>query len=269
MKNGKFQDKVVVVTGGARGIGKNIASAFFSEGATVIICDINKNMAKKTVMELQKAGASVESLYVDLNENGASQKMIKKIFKKWKRIDVLVNNARAGKRLGLLEENEKNWDDSLFVGLKSAFFASQEVVRCMAKTGGGSIINISSVSALLTCHESPSYHVSKAGLLQMTRYLASHAGHYDVRVNAVLPGFIVQDEHKERYESDGNSHYRKVAEFCHPIGKVGTSDSIASVVLFLCSKEASFISGQCITVDGGLTLQEPSSLISRFDMEKK
>jgi 3-oxoacyl-[acyl-carrier protein] reductase len=177
----------------------------------------------------------------------------------------LVNNARAGLRTGLLEETEENWEEGLSVGLRASFFASQEAVRSMSKTGGGSIVNISSVGALATCHESASYHVAKAGLLQMTRYLSDHAGKYNVRTNAVIPGFIVKDENRARFEEKGNMHYKKIAEFCHPMGKVGASDDVAKVVLFLCSTDASFISGQYIVVDGGLINQEPSGLVFKYD----
>ena len=267
MNKGRFIGKVVVVTGGARGIGKNIAAALCREGAQVIICDINKSISKKTVMELHKHGFRIDSLCVDLSKNGSAQRMINQIFKKWRRLDVLVNNARSGKRLGLLEENGKNWDDSLSVGLKAAFFASQEAIKIMSKNGG-SIVNIGSIAAVLACQESPSYHIAKAGLLQLTRYLGVHAGEYGVRVNSVLPGFVVQDEHMERYSGNDNTPYRAVAEYGHPLGRVGKSNDIANVVLFLCSPQASFITGQNIIVDGGLSLNEQSSLIYRFDKER-
>lgn len=261
---GRFVGKVVAVTGSARGIGKNIACAFGREGATVIICDINEQNGKATESELRQRGMSAEFVLVDLRQRGAPQAMVQQIARRWGRLDILVNNARAGRRTSILEEDEDTWEEGITL-LRAGFFASQEAIRVMSQTGGGSIINISSVAALLTCQESPIYHIAKAGMLQMTRYLAAHAGVYGVRVNAVLPGFIVKDEHRERYERNDNQRYREIAEFCHPMGHVGESDDVASAVLFLCSPEASFISGQTIVVDGGLTLQEQSGLVYRFD----
>lgn len=264
-KEGRFAGKVAAVTGSARGIGKNIARAFGRQGALVVICDIDEEKGRVTESELRQQGMSVEFLCVDLSQRGTPQAMIQKIVERWGRLDILVNNARSGRRTSLLEEDEDTWEEGISVTLRAAFFASQEAIRVMSQTGGGSIVNISSIVGLLTCHESPIYHIAKAGLLQMTRYLAAHAGIYGVRVNAVLPGFIVKDEYKARYERDDNQRYREIAEFCHPMGHVGGSDDVAKAVLFLCSPETSFISGQCLVVDGGLTLQEQSGLVFRFD----
>lgn len=263
-----FAGKVVAVTGSARGIGKNIARVFGLQGARVAICDIDQEKGRTTQSELCQQGIEADFFQVDLSQRGEPQAMIRQIVQRQGRIDVLVNNARSGRRVPMLEEDDDSWEEGMAVTLKAAFFASQEAIRAMKQTGGGGrIVNISSVAAHFTCHESPTYHIAKAGLLQMTRYLAAQAGSYGVCVNAVLPGFVVQDEHRERYERDENRNYREIAEFCHPTGRVGESDDVAKIVLFLCSTEASFISGQCIVVDGGLTLQDPSDLVYRFSQK--
>ncbi len=266
-KESRFAGQVVAVTGSARGIGKNIACAFGREGALVAICDIDEDKGRATESELRQQGIVAEFLYVDLSQRHAPQTMVQQIVQRWGRLDILVNNARSGRRTSLLEEDEDTWEEGVSVTLRAAFFASQEAIRAMSQTGGGSIVNISSVSALVIGTESPVYHIAKAGLLQMTRYLAAHAGGSSVRVNAVLPGFIVQDEHQARYEGDDNQRYREIAEFCHPLRHVGKSDDVANAALLLCTPEASFISGECLVVDGGLTLQDQSDLIYRFDSE--
>jgi NAD(P)-dependent dehydrogenase (short-subunit alcohol dehydrogenase family) len=265
MNQKRFTDKVVTVTGSARGIGKNIIRAFGEEGASIVICDFNQEQGQATEKEFKQAGLAAEFLPLDLSQKGAPQTLIQEIVETHGKIDVLVNNARSGKRLGLLEETEETWDLGLSVTLKAAFFAAQEAIRAMSQTGGGAIVNISSIAGFSVCKESPIYHIAKAGTIQMTRYLAVNAGQYGVRVNAVLPGFIVQDEHRERYNRDDNQSYRNVVEFCHPLGEVGRSDDIARTVLFLCSPEAAFISGECITVDGGVSVQDQSTLLYRFD----
>ncbi len=264
MKQNHFLNKVAIITGGARGIGKNIAFAFGREGAHVAIVDINIDNGMLTKDELAGKGISVSFHHTDLSLKGAAINMVQEVVREYGRLDILVNNAGSGKRRDLLEEDEDSWEEGISVTLKAAFFASQEAIRNMSKTGGGNIINISSVAALVACHKSPIYHIAKAGMLQMTRYLAVCSGKYGIRVNAILPGFIVQDEHLARYEKDDNKNYRRIAGFCHPVGHVGSSDDVANAALFLCSPDAAFITGHGLTIDGGLIIQEQSDLTFRI-----
>lgn len=265
----RFKGRVALITGGARGIGKNIARAFGRDGATVLICDIDEESGRRTEKELRKQKVSIEFLSLDLRQAGAPQSTIREIVKRWGRLDFLVNSARSGRRRELSDENEETWEDTISVTLRAAFFASQQAIPAMARTGGGSIVNIASIAAVMACHESSIYHIAKAGMLQMTRYLAASGGPYGVRVNAVLPGFIVQDEHRARFEAADNREYREIARFCHPGGRVGTADDVAHAVLFLCSPEASFISGQGLVVDGGATLMDQFGLVYRFANTQK
>ena len=263
-RNKRFANKVVIVTGSARGIGKNIAHAFGQEDARVVICDLDEKNGKATVDEFLTKGISAKYLPVDLSKSGAPQSMIQEVVKQMGGLDILVNNARSGKRTTLSDENDESWDEGIAVTLKAAYFASQEAIHTMAQNGKGSIVNISSIMSQFTSNESPIYHISKAGMSHMTRYFATHAGRFGIRVNAVLPGFIVQDEHRERFFRDDNKLYRETAEYVHPLGSVGSSNDIAKAVLFLCSDEAAFITGQSLVVDGGATLQEQQSLLNQF-----
>jgi NAD(P)-dependent dehydrogenase (short-subunit alcohol dehydrogenase family) len=260
--NFRFDDKVVLVTGSARGIGKTIAIAFGNAGARVAICDIDRVAAETSVTELRESGVDAMYFAVDLSRKGEPQRMVSEVVKKFDTLDILINNARAGDSLEFLEDTEENWDTTMSVGLKAAYFATQKAISIMGSRGGGNIVNIGSVSAFLISNGSAAYHVSKSGLIQLTKYLAVHAGSKQIRVNSVLPGFIVQDEHQDRFKSSNNIEYRTRAEQCHPLKRVGYSQEVADATLFLCSEAASFITGQEIIVDGGLTIQDQWSVLS-------
>jgi len=257
-----FHNKIVIVTGAARGIGKNIAVKFATAGAYVVIADQDDTSANMVVEQIRSAGNNSEYYRVDLSKIEQAESMIRDVMRKHGRIDVLVNNARSGTRTESLDENEENWNLSLDVSLKAPLFMSQAFIREHTdNTETACIINISSVAAQKICNESAVYHVAKAGLENLTRYLAVYGGPKGIRVNAVSPGFIVQDEHKGRYLRNDNASYRRIAENCHPLRRIGTSDDVANATLFLCSDHASFITGQVLTVDGGLTIQDQWGLV--------
>ena len=264
-----FHKKIVIVTGAARGIGKNIAIKFATAGAYVVIADQDDTSANMVVEQIRSAGNNSEYYKVDLSKIEQAESMIRDVMHAHGRIDVLVNNARSGTRTESLDENEENWKLSLDVSLKAPLFMSQVFIRKHTdNTEMACIVNISSVAAQKICNESAVYHVAKAGLENLTRYLAVYGGPKGIRVNAVRPGFIVQDEHQGRYLQKDNASYRQMAENCHPLRRVGTSDDIADAVLFLSSDRASFITGQVLTIDGGLTIQDQWDLASNFARRK-
>jgi NAD(P)-dependent dehydrogenase (short-subunit alcohol dehydrogenase family) len=227
-----MRDKVVAVTGGGRGIGKNIVRVFNELGAITVPID-------------RKA----DQFNTDLSHPYAGKLLIQEILDKHGRIDVLVNNARSHLRSKLFEETEEDWDHEMAVNLKSAYFLGKYAIQSM---DGGAIVNVGSVTTNFVSHESAAYQISKGACLQLTRVLALAGAKKNVRVNCVLPGFIVQDEYRVRYEHEGNEAYRKAVEDCHPIGRPGTSDEVAHAVSYLA--QAPFITGQSLTIDGGLTL---------------
>ena len=257
--------RVALVTGAARRIGKTIATALHARGLNVIIHYRNSDADAATLAAELNATRqdSARTLQADLDDPNAVRELAQQALAQWQRLDVLVNNARSGCRLGLLEETEENWNLAMTVGLTSAFFASQATIRLMAESGGCNIINVGSVAAVKVTIESPSYHAAKAGLVQLTKYLAVSGGPFHAHVNCVLPGLIVQDQHRARFNSEGNTAYRSLTNHYQPLGEVGTENDVAEAVLYLCSKRARYVSGTCLTIDGGAATQEPFGLLLR------
>ena len=260
MININLKNNVVLVTGGNQGLGKSIVKKLAEINATVLFLDKNRELGETLEKELKVKGLQIKFIPLDLRNYHECCDCISKIYDEFGRIDILINNARAGQKLNLLDETEENWDESIDVMLKGTFFLSQEVIKVMRKASKGVILNIASIAASNVCGESPSYHIAKAGLIQMTRYLAIHAGPMGIRTNAIAPGFIVKDENIKKYHSEKNENYRKIVSKCHPLGDIGTSNDITQAILFLCSEAASFINGEILYIDGGLTVHDPFAL---------
>lgn len=261
----KFDEKTIIVTGASRGLGLHISAAFARCGAMVVMADIDEEEGQAAAANIRDAGHRAEFVRMDLADTENTQDTLSSLLSTHGHVDVLINNARAGERTEPLQETEANLSKTTSVMMAAPLFASQIFIHSAAQTGRAAcIVNISSVAAQVSCHESASYHMSKAALESLTRYLAACGGRENVRVNAVRPGFIVQDDHRERYAEEDNADYRRVAEFCHPLGCVGSSDDVSNVVLFLSSDQSAFVTGQIITVDGGLTIQDPWYLTYRF-----
>lgn len=265
----EYAGKVALITGAARGIGLCIARRFALAGARVLIVDTNAAAGSGAAAELRDQGLEADFIEIDLAQRGAAERMVERGTSLAGSLDILVNNARAGRRLGVLDETEENWDLANTVGLKAAFFAAQAAIRRMAATGGGAILNVASVAAALSTNESPSYHATKAGLLHLTRYLAVAAGRHGVRTNAVLPGLIVQEEHRLSFYAASNKSYREMASFYQPLGNIGSEADVAEAALFLCSERARYLSGVCLVIDGGATLQEQFALLLRWQAQSQ
>ena len=266
----EFKDKKILVTGGAQGIGLAMVKSFAKIFLEVIFIDKEKNKGKKLQKYFQRNSANVCFYHCDLSNFKKSMILFRKILKKHKNINFLINNAKSGLRNEILSENEKNWNKSIDVILKNSFFFSQEFInQNKNKKISKSILNVSSIVTSLISKESPSYHAAKSGLEGITKYLASHAGKYGVRINSVSPGFIVQKRHYKKFFNKKNSKYKKSILSFHPMKNFGTENDVINTVLFLLSNNSKFINGSNISIDGALSKNSYLQLQNQIKLKTK
>lgn len=245
----RLKDKVVLVTGGARGIGKQIALSFAQEGADVVIWDINIEEAEKTGLEIQNLGRKSLVLEVDITDYTKVEEGINKILDKFGKVDILVNNAGITKDNLLLRLSEADWDLVINVNLKGTFNCTKAVSKIMIKKRYGKIINIASIIGLRGNVGQANYSASKAGIIALTKTTARELASRNINVNAIAPGFI-QTEMTAKLPEELK---QKMLEAI-PLGKFGSPLDVANVCVFLASEEADYITGQTIVVDGGMVM---------------
>lgn len=242
-----LKDKVTIVTGGARGIGKEIALHFAQEGARLIICDINEEELEKTRGEVKNFDKSVSVFKVDVSKREEVENMVVNILDNYKRIDILINNAGITRDALILRMEEVDWDKVITVNLKSVFNCTKAVAKVMLRQREGKIINISSIIGLIGNAGQANYSASKAGIIGFTKSVAKELASRGITVNAIAPGFI-QTEMTETLPQEIKDQMLKRI----PMGRWGTPKDIAKVALFLASESASYVTGQVIVVDGGM-----------------
>jgi len=250
-----LQDQVAVVTGGARGIGGATSRRLAEEGAKVLVADINGEWAEENAHRIQQAGGIAEACVTDLSKREDIEAMIQCAVGHWGRLDILVNNGWGRKEPDGTAETltESAWDWAMGILTKAIFLGVKFAVPEMVKTGGGSIVNTASVHGLLAGPNLLAYDTAKTAVVGMTRQMAVDFGPKGIRVNAVCPGHIVTEKIATNWEK--NPSMFALVESQYPVGRAGKPEDIANAVRFLCSDEASFITGQSLAVDGGLTIQ--------------
>lgn len=245
-------EKVAIVTGGAKGIGRGVAMKFASEGCKVAIADIDMKEANTTLSEIKQKGGGVIAIECNTTSGEMVSEMVNQVIKKYQRIDILVNNAGGLPSTAPVEEmSEEEWDYVIALNLKSAFLCCKYVVPHMKANKYGKIINISSLGATFPPTSNIHYHSGKAGVLGMTRDLATGLSEYRINVNAILPGPIRTAFFGPRLNDD--IYFAELGKMV-PLGRVGTPEDIAGAALFLASELSSFITGEFINVTGGLPL---------------
>jgi 3-oxoacyl-[acyl-carrier protein] reductase len=245
-----LENRVAVVTGGARGIGRAIAETLAQRGANVVIADRNADLASATAAEIAVATSRrTIAVSVDVADSASVKGMIDQSLAEFDHIDILVNNAGTTRDNLIMRMEESDWDLVLSINLKGVFNCSKAVVRPMMKQRYGRIINISSVSGLAGQAGQANYSASKAGVVGLTKALARELGSRQITVNAVAPGFIPTDLTKDLPEELKEASLKAI-----PLGRWGTPAEIAYAVAFLASDEAGYITGHVLSVDGGMVM---------------
>ncbi|TWT02436.1 3-oxoacyl-ACP reductase FabG [Planomicrobium sp. CPCC 101079] len=248
----KFAGRTAFVTGGSRGIGKEIVERFASEGANVAIIDVNEEALASTESELKEKGYSVYTKNASVTDREQIEGAMKEVFDLFGSIDILVNNAGVIRDNMLYKMTDEDWLTVMDVHLKGAFYASRAAQQYMTQSKYGRIINISSTSALGNRGQS-NYSTAKAGLQGLTKTLAIELGKFGVTANAVAPGFIETDMTKATAERIGIPFEEliKASVSQIPVGRSGKPEDIANAVAFFADERSSFVSGQVLYVAGG------------------
>ncbi|HIT04016.1 MAG TPA: SDR family oxidoreductase [Candidatus Caccocola faecipullorum] len=245
--------KTAIITGAASGIGAGIARFFADAGVSVVIADINEELARKVEKEINDAGGKAEFMRCDVTKKADCKAVADAAAAKYRRIDILVNCAGVARRRTVDTLEEKDWDLALNVTLKSVFLMSKHVVPYMKKAGGGKIVNIGSGWALKGGDHAVSYCAAKGGVWNMTRAMAIDHGPDNINVNCVCPGDIDTPMLKSECEQLGGVYNDKYKEECaqRPMARLGTPQDVAMCVFFLCSGMAPWVTGSSLVVDGG------------------
>jgi 3-oxoacyl-[acyl-carrier protein] reductase len=246
----RLANKVALVTGGSRGIGRGIVVKLASEGAKVVVnYRTNPTAAEEVVELIKEQGGEAVSEQADVSQMAAAQRLIRRAVESYGRLDVLVNNAGTTRDMLIMLMKEEDWDLVLNTNLKSAFNCCKAATRIMMKQRHGRIINVTSVSGLVGQAGQTNYSASKAGLIGFTKALAKELGPRNITVNAVAPGFVYTD-----LTADLPQEMKDILLQMTPLGRFGTPEDMANAVAFLASDEAGFITGQILSVDGGLVM---------------
>jgi len=254
----RVRGKVAIVTGGANGIGQATCMLLAKEGAHLAVTDVLDKEGQEAVEAIKSASGTAQFWHLDVSKEEEVEDVFAAVMSRFGKIDILVNNAGiAGVDKPTHEVTEKEWDRVIGVNVKGPFLCTKHVVPYMLKSGGGSIINLSSIYGLVGAPDVPAYHASKGALRLMTKTDALFYAKNGIRVNSVHPGFIWTPmvEALAKKSAEGEQIYRKQLDALHPIGHTGEPEDIAYGILYLASDESKFVTGSELVIDGGYTAQ--------------
>lgn len=253
----RLENKVAVITGAAGGIGEATARRMVSEGAKVVIADYSKERADKLAAELSREGHDVRAVYFSAKELPSCKELIEFTVKEYGRIDILVNNVGGTdlKRDSNIEKLDINYFDEAFhLNLLCMMYLSQQVIPIMIAHGGGNIVNVASISGITADANGTLYGASKAGVINLTRYIATQMGKKNIRCNGVAPGLVLTPAALNNLNEDVRNVF--LGQCTTPY--LGEPKDIAATIAFLASDDARYITGQTIVADGGLTIHNPT-----------
>ena len=245
----ELKDKVALVTGGAQGIGKIVGEELARQGAHVILGDVNLEGAEKSADEIKNSGGSASAVELNVMDAGIVQKCFDSVSKEFKLVDILVNNAGVTRDGLLMRMKEADWDLVLSINLKGSFLCSQQAVKQMMKQKSGSIVNVASIVGLMGNAGQANYSASKAGLIGLTKTTAREVASRGIRVNAIAPGFI---DTAMTQVLDEKVRERLIEQI--PLARLGLPEDIANCISFLVSDRASYITGQVLSINGGMLM---------------
>lgn len=245
----RLANKVAIVTGGSRGIGYAIARRFASEGASVVVGDLDYEGACSAAADLEKLGVSSLAVECNVAQMDGAEQLVSLAIDQFGRVDILVNNAGITRDRLLLRMKEDDWDAVMTVNLKGVFNCTKAVAKTMLRQRSGRIINIASVVGLVGNVGQANYSASKAGVIGFTKSVARELGSRGVTANAIAPGFIETKMTEGLPESAREAFMNRI-----PLGRAGTPEDVANAALFLASDEAAYVTGQIICVDGGMVM---------------
>lgn len=250
----RLKDKVAIVTGSGRGIGEAIAKKLASEGASIMVDDVNMEDANRVAQEIKNQGGNGIAFKASVNNRNEVRDLVNTTLDLFKAIHILVNNAAITRHKPLLELSEEEWDIVLDVDLKGVFNCTQAVLKHMMAQRYGKIVNISSLAGLGGGYDAPAnYSAAKAGVVALTKVTAREAGSYGINVNCVAPGIVITPLTYTRRSKEQVDKLIEQRKSVAVLGRVGKPEDVANLVLFLVSEDSSYMSGQIIRIDGGRT----------------
>jgi NAD(P)-dependent dehydrogenase (short-subunit alcohol dehydrogenase family) len=243
----RLRNKVAIITGSGRGIGREMARLFAEQGARVVVADIDRATAERTVAEIKALGREALAVGVDISSPALVESMIRETLSQFSRIDILVNNAGVGSNCAFLSMPLEEWEQQLRVNLTGTFVCAQAVAQVMVRQKTGRIVNVASISGQRGGQGRAAYGASKAGVILLTRVMAVELAPLGIYVNAIAPGPVVTEMSAGTHNEATRTSYRDRI----PLRRYGTEREIAAAALFLASDEATFVNGHVLNVDGG------------------
>jgi NAD(P)-dependent dehydrogenase (short-subunit alcohol dehydrogenase family) len=244
--------KVAIITGGSRGIGRQIVETFAAQGAIVVIASRNIDDCNKAAEQVNQQDGKALAIHCDMANLAQVNELFNKVVEEFGQLDILVNNAGLSITKPSIEMTSQDWDTMFNVNIKGLFFACQEAAKMMMNQGGGKIINISSIGGIKTFKRIAPYGASKAAVIHLTRSLASEWARYGILVNGIAPGLISTDINTEEI---GDERLLQKMLNMIPLRRLGQTNDIAMMALYLASNASNFMTGQTISIDGGVTAE--------------